>query len=1855
MTDIWKTRFDFHSPVVQVQVRVVTRGTKAPIQLKVVFDVFLCEVVASLSVQTVRSLVAAVLKEKQPNEHVTLSSSQGPAMQTLWQQCCSDSPIVRSSCCEAVVLLVDQGHEDLHCVLNGVLNLLPSARNVQGLMKLIGRLLQKQADLRDRQTVFTCPYSVRSSPHPYITALENREDCWPVLLLEVDDFIQQAADRNEAAYITMLVPFLQYLYCQPQRPPQHALLRYSLLKVLLKARPRPASAPQTEGQDPTSGVTEAVLRCLCQLVPHMQVDGVEAVLELGAFVDALLQGLVVASGDGWGSRRAGLLLQLLCACRLCLTLDADCRPLLAVLQQLLPTCRQELPLDELLVGVALLLLEAPAALQSGLLTLALTLVPEQADPPPWLSPVLVLPVLQLLSCSAVTEPLADRRTHSLNRDLAHRLLRRVGRGPDKPRQAAPPLDLPLSSWSNQLITSLAVLRKLADDPAAAADWLLSVSSALSSNQQQLGALSLMVTHLMLTGEGDVLQPALSAAQAIAAADPCQVGQVGCVTCMMNASHDHLLCPQAPPLISVLFFKLGKEKDPVRAHAVLSCLPNLGTHKLCVPMVMQTLLRLASSPRLRAVVMRLLTALWKKQDRIYPELQALLFQQDSRVMGGQDVQWEQILSRSACLRDVCRERPYQHGSDMLASITLTLQQCSRADMETPAALALQGLKELCRAEVVDIISTWRSLGPQLSCDQRPLVVKATTDLLALVPQLTVRSEEYEKLKEEVVNILWNYALRKEPHVSSCGFSALAEFPEAVHTINHLPEATRPAPKLPQPDEDPQEKEKEEESVDLSVPGSTYIKLMALTPAAVLPAFELFLTSLVKQEMSQIPRGVYFSALGRGSLRSNHGKTVAGIPSFMLKTYEKNKQPGLKPGLAAGLLLCYELPVQTDRDGRPISRLLVSRSRSFQQTLTSLLHEVNIHPSEWHRALLLPAAWRGFMSRAFHAVLQGRHADLELQHKQGKENPEELQYQQHCAWLWSRDQLTEVIKSATKDSPVVQGNSILALSGLAAALAKYESNRPADGDESLGAGPEFVPTVSWLSIVLNTLLSISSSSYKARGQVFPWFLHRSYSGENTASAIARSCASLALSLVVPVMVVWQRDSLDQVLSVLQDSLPGSSTTDDSQAVQFHCGLALGLVLSSLHHQHLSDVLVERNSDLLHSCLEALERCSFNPNLEHRSGCVLGLGLVLTALCCTGPMDQHVHVTQTLDKLLSDLQDSSGQGRMLQEVLAYSVGCVGVAAFKGGCIDATKAEEIMTSLHTLAEESQQTPGFALALGLVVHGLSMSGHGKAEDIHPRLLAAWTKILLAEACPTMQRLAAISGLVALVGSETYLAQLTKEVEVSLQQQSRLNEVIRAVTQIISFSGAIGLQSNSACLVAHLHLAHMSTSHSHTAVPENFSYLSEKSVIRSVVDFLVEAGKKGPDVVHPALVKTALTSLAAVGTSFQYPPINWSAVLSPLMRLGFGGGVQHQCLVLAASQAQSSQNAAQFLGSWLSAPLVHSLSLHTWAYLYQSVGLWMKHVAEDKLQVFMESLGLQQFQDDLRPQRFDVCQSVLQGLAEAMALPNPPNSCWTVLCSTTQKIFSLLPNHIQGHDVDLYVGVAKCLSEMSDTEIDRITQVTEAQMEKSCFILCYLTSKGRVPLLSLNDVIAGVLRGWLNDRVGWLLLQTFYQCRLATGANTGVSKRMEWLLELMGHVRNVAYGVTVVSCGNTRLVFSAAVVSWGDHFMPLVLGIRAQWFPWQPGPKPDLLQHSLYGGGRGSGHALPQCQLAMPHSLPLLLHKEPWSPQTHKFIDWLFSITEAPDQSVSPTTVSTAKAALLALKSTTEFKKKAVWTRACGW
>lgn len=73
----------------------------------------------------------------------------------------------------------------------------------------------------------------------------------------------------------------------------------------------------------------------------------------------------------------------------------------------------------------------------------------------------------------------------------------------------------------------------------------------------------------------------------------------------------------------------------------------------------------------------------------------------------------------------------------------------------------------------------------------------------------------------------------------------------------------------------------------------------------------------------------------------------------------------------------------------------------------------------------------------------------------------------------------------------------------------------------------------------------------------------------------------------------------------------------------------------------------------------------------------------------------------------------------------------------------------------------------------------------------------------------------------------------------------------------------------------------------------------------------------------------------------------------------------------------------------------------------MKYVAEDKLQAFTEVFMVQQFEAKNYLENIELCQSVLQGLSQAMKLPSPAQSIWSFLCRATERIFELLPNEIR--------------------------------------------------------------------------------------------------------------------------------------------------------------------------------------------------------------------------------------------------------
>ncbi|NXB40090.1 FOCAD protein, partial [Eulacestoma nigropectus] len=1786
--------------------------------------------------QAVGHLIAAILKEKVSSKKIRQASDQTPALNLLWEKCCSENVALRTACCEGLVALVVEKHAELDYVLHGALNLIPSARNVHGLVKTICKLIQIQAIQlgKDGDASVWSLYGIRNTPHPLITVLENRPDCWPVLLQQITVFFHQCPERSESSCVGIMASFLRYLYCEPSQLREYAELRMGLLKILLQPHgPKHKEAP--------SVLECEILQLLCDLIPHLQLKDLLQVTGTLFFLQELFLSLL-RYPLFWKDQLSQLSLQLLCFCEVCLNVTGECSSLISLIEDNFELLKEVFPVDQCIIGLALLLLQTPESQQKSVLSLAYKLLSySETQDISTTALTLVMPVLQILSSTTVGDCLLSGDVSGATRQqLAVNLLGILKEEgvKDKQELVSCKLLFPITSSYSSLYTTWKIM-DLMKEKSAVTKWLSSVKSLLPVSTQVPAHVFLLLAYLLIRENGDSLRDVLQATTEIAKAD----------------------CSQVPDLIPVLLFKLGRPLEPALYRDILYTLPTLGVHKVCVAQILRAIHMLGSTPKLRAIASRLMTSLWERQDRIYPELQKFLAMSDMpSVSVDKDSQWEKLIAKAACIRDICRLRPYQHGADMLAAISQVLNECTKPDQASPAAIVLQGLRALCEAEVVCIRSTWNALSPKLSGDTRPLILKALNELFSLVPSLTVNTNEFEKFKAQVISFLWNNTQNKDALVAISAYKSLSSFGSEEHTILHLPGQVRP--EVDSLEEIDMNEDEEDQEANLFVPGSSYIKLLSLTPAAVLGAFEEFATSLVKQEMTNMPRAVYHSALRGGTTRSDQGKTVAGVPSFLLKMYERNKQPGMTPGLAAGMLLCFDLPVHMGRDGKPINRFLASRGRNFQQMLVALIHEVNIQPSEWHHSILLPQSWLGFMSRTYSAILQGRQAELEMQLKHGKEDPEEVQYKQFTAWLWVRDMLTEVIKGASKDSPVVKGNSIFALTGLAVAVAKYESSLSSDTDGVPETEPDFVPMKHWISMVTETLLSIVNSRYQPKGQVFPWFYQKSYSGENTASIIARSCAATALSLLVPIFIVSCKEKIEEVLSMLTDRLPGKPNADESQAVQMHMGLGLGMFISRLYEEKVSDIPGQQMNLVLMKSVDVLEDCCFDTGLEYNTGCVLGVGLVLSFMSHSSQTESRVHVSASLRKLCKYLDSSEDQSRGVQEVLAYSVACSCVSAFSVGIIEAAEAEKAMSKLRTLAENNQQTYSFALALGAIVHGLSACGHGKAEDLSSRLMPAWIKIVLAEGSPTMERLAAVSGLVAVVGSEGGMIQLKSESIQSSQFQSKLNEVIRALTQIISFSEQIGLQTNAARLLGRLHMSCLSSTQNRASVPPDFSYLPVNSFIRAAIDFAIESGKKGPESVPAELVKVALAPIALVGESHQYPPVNWASILSPLMRLDFGDEVKHICLELAVTQAQSSQNAAMLLGMWVAPPLIYSLSMKTQKYLFMSLSLWMQHVAEDKLQSFTEVLLIQQFEVKNRTKSPEICQCVLQGLIQAMKLPNPAQFCWSFLCQAVEKIYELLPNEVQRGELETYIDVARCISEMADSEIDRIVQISKNNIEKATFMKVYLVSQGRLSLINLSAVIDTVAGYHQKENILWMLLHSFYHARIVKHENTGVLKRMDWLLDLMGYIRNVAYKSTPVQnvdlkeCTDFLLwLFAASVVAWADHGAPLLLGLSADWSLRKHHMALPEVSEEHIGKHPTDKFAVQETLTLLPSSLCLLLSKEPWKEQTQKFIDWLINMMECPKEALSKSSMDLLKVTLLALRSLAEFKKKAVWTKAYGW
>ncbi|XP_037079427.1 focadhesin-like [Pollicipes pollicipes] len=323
----------------------------------------------------------------------------------------------------------------------------------------------------------------------------------------------------------------------------------------------------------------------------------------------------------------------------------------------------------------------------------------------------------------------------------------------------------------------------------------------------------------------------------------------------------------------------EERQPELALALLRALPELAVNKTLVPRIVRLLTGLVSAGGLLAPeAVRLLTALWRREARCLPYLLDL-----------------------AAIADICQHNP-SAGKDQLSVLSRVLTELGDAPSAAACSLALTGIAALCRAQLLDVRTTWRILAPQLRQERRPAVLARYMEFLGLVPQLHVPSEEYEVFTRQVAAVLWQRVAQPRPEsVARAALRALAEFKPGTFQLKMLPAAARQGLVVPAKlIATPADAAKRPEDLLNYVPGECFTLLLSVLPPRLLSEYGLTLTALVRREVQLIGRGVYFTAKERSRREGGEPASLSYLePSSILRALVVRLQQTADSGaLAAG---------------------------------------------------------------------------------------------------------------------------------------------------------------------------------------------------------------------------------------------------------------------------------------------------------------------------------------------------------------------------------------------------------------------------------------------------------------------------------------------------------------------------------------------------------------------------------------------------------------------------------------------------------------------------------------------------------------------------------------------------------------------------------------------------------------------------------------------------------------------------------------------------------------------------------------------------------------------------------------------
>ncbi|GFY42098.1 uncharacterized protein TNIN_274901 [Trichonephila inaurata madagascariensis] len=762
-----------------------------------------------------------------------------------------------------------------------------------------------------------------------------------------------------------------------------------------------------------------------------------------------------------------------------------------------------------------------------------------------------------------------------------------------------------------------------------------------------------------------------------------------------------------------------------------------------------------------------------------------------------------------------------------------------------------------------------LGLKLIKDKRPLVTCRMYKLLALVPELEVKSCEYDKFMNEIATNIWKRIASSSmaPEAIAEAYRTLAKFPLDCHVLKLLPSSAKVNLRLPPSMKaTPFEMGKLPEDVLTYIPGYCYIDLLkSIQNEIILKGYAVFLYSLIKQEIYDLPRSAY--NLKKHLKKQNTNEALSKVPKFLCSLFEARKSPTLQKNIAVGVLLCYEPPLEFGKDGEPIKRSLASQSRFFEQVLSVLLNEVNIDATEWQRS--------------------------NLGHREF--TPEDFNLQCKCAWLWVRDRLLNVIKTSVKNAPTSHANAIFAIAGLILASNKFQASLD-DSTRALSDDNEnFTNHQIFVTEYTETIICAMIPNYQTKGSVHSWLLTHLSRGNSSASFLVRGCSSACLCHLTSSLLSSHSDAIPMLFQSLLENLSHSSPV-----LSFYSGLGMGLLIKSLCDVGNADSNDEQLKFLLDTSKEIQKICLTEDTPPPSA--LISLTMAITSLSHVAQEENKDWISTTCNLFHEKLMEEEVSS-MSFEMLSVCVTAMLISAVEGNCMPIDNICNLASWFEEKQSELPQCSGVSVSSGMLIEILEKLGHPRGSEIKQKLQKEWFNTIVSEKRNTLHKIAALNGLCSLYSCGRGLLQSkyreTKDI-------GAVNDLISLMFQMLNAGRDTGLQNICSWEVGRLFSVHSLQQEDDVSVPVNYSYLNEKSVLKPLMKMILTYIDKESNEESKHVLS-------------KFDP--WRNVFLTLPPLKFDSSLAEAALNIAVNQAKSSPYATNILSSYCCPPLFHTLPI----------------------------------------------------------------------------------------------------------------------------------------------------------------------------------------------------------------------------------------------------------------------------------------------------------------------------------------------